>query len=155
MCEEKKKSKKISTWYPPRLLKYVPGLHVQPSGPVFAHAEFCLPQDGRQWSELVSAAPWSARWGFGAAALKDRLVIMGGSALWTSCDAFKIQAAAFTEQSFDKCDGDGGTCFQEPGNSPVPHADWRIIRRKSQLLSRLTNRENWWKLDVNLYSMFD
>jgi hypothetical protein len=37
----------------------------------------------------------------------------------------------------------------------VPHADWRIIRRKSQLLSRLTNRENWWKLDVNLYSMFD
>ena len=89
VCEKTRRYPHDIHIYPPRLLKYdVPGLHAQPSGPVFAHADMFFPsQDGRQWSELVSAAPWSARWGFGAAALKDRLVIMGGSALWTICDA--------------------------------------------------------------------
>ena len=34
-------------------------------------------EDGKTWTELVKAAPWSARWGFGAAQLKEQLVIMG------------------------------------------------------------------------------
>ena len=167
ICVCVRKNKKISTWYP-HISTKAPQIWCSRSTCAALWACVCpcryvLPLPGWpsvEWvgfsRTLVSTLGlWSC---CSEGSLSDHGWLGPMDHLWCRCgmcDAFKIQAAAFAEQSFDECDGDGGTCFQEPRNSPVPHADWRIIRRKSRLLSRLTNRENWWKLDVNLYSMFD